>query len=220
MPSLHGTTPLHFACMSKHKGKIEDRQNLIEFLLENGADPNNCNKHTFFTPLHWACRYGDIEIVNKLLLFGATPFTPDNKGFFPLDLAGLFNHSEIINLIVKHSIEKFKELVATNYTSPDSLLKDSSKVVSLYNFRNEFLQSSYYATKLLFWACMDESVRQEEVDTILTEMESYPEGQLTFMFKQTPLHAAALSGNKKKLQTVIEDFLERTKDKRNQFSSF
>lgn len=63
VPSKHGITPLHFACMYRHKGKLQDREKFIEFLLENGADPNNCNQNTFFTPLHWACRYGDVSIV-------------------------------------------------------------------------------------------------------------------------------------------------------------
>ena len=55
---------------------------------------------TFFTPLHWACRYGDIGVVEELIHFGATPFTPDMQGFFPIDFAGIFGHSEVIKLLV------------------------------------------------------------------------------------------------------------------------
>jgi hypothetical protein len=71
--------------------------------------------------------------------------------------------------------------------------------------------SSFYATKLLYWASIEQSVELETVEKILNEMEAYPEGCLSFMFKQTPLHAAALSGNEAKLQIMIDDYLERQK---------
>lgn len=54
-PTKHGVTPIHFACMFRHKGKLIDRKKIIQYMLENGADPNKSNNFTFFTPLHWAC---------------------------------------------------------------------------------------------------------------------------------------------------------------------
>lgn len=119
VPNKHGITPLQFACMYRHKGKLKDRQKFIEFLLENGADPNSCNKYTYFTPLHWACRYGDNEIVDALLRGGATPFTPDSKGYFPIDLAGVFNHSDVIKTLVDYSIKKFEGLKDIDYEGPE-----------------------------------------------------------------------------------------------------
>jgi hypothetical protein len=83
----------------------------------------------------------------------------------------------------------------------------------VFQFRHEFLLSSFFATKLLFWASLEQSVEIETVEKILTEMEAYPEGCLPFMFKQTPLHAAALSGNEAKLQIMIDDYVCRSKHK-------
>jgi len=60
---------------------------------------------------------------------------------------------------------------------------------------------------------MEQSVEIETVEKIMTEMEAYPEGCIPFMFKQTPLHAAALSGNEAKLQIMIDDYLGRSKQK-------
>ena len=64
----------------------------MELLLECGSDPNVRNKITGFTPLHWAARYGEIEIIKMLCDKGAVFYLPDNDGFTPLDYAGQFKH--------------------------------------------------------------------------------------------------------------------------------
>jgi ankyrin repeat protein len=58
-----------------------------------------------FTPLHWAARYGEIEIIKALCeykfedslsgvdegqVMGACEYMPDMNGFTPLDYAGKF----------------------------------------------------------------------------------------------------------------------------------
>jgi ankyrin repeat protein len=45
----------------------EDKKNVIRILLDNDADPNVYNKYSGFTPLHWAARYGEVEIIQMLL---------------------------------------------------------------------------------------------------------------------------------------------------------
>ena len=98
--SKYGETPLLIAIMTQNEHNSELRNQFISFLLENGADPNFCNKFTFWTPMHWAARYGDIVMINKLLENDATPFTPDRKGCFPIDYAGKFDHKETVQKLV------------------------------------------------------------------------------------------------------------------------
>jgi ankyrin repeat protein len=106
--------------------------------------------------LHWACRYGDLDIVKQLLHFGATPFTPDSKGFFPIDFAGFFNHSDVLKTLIDFSITKFDDLKSQNYQVEKMQMKEIKKppknCQSFYKFRHVFLLSPLYATKLLFWA--------------------------------------------------------------------
>lgn len=112
--SRYGETPLLISSMLKYTGEVEGknprRDEFIDFLLENGALVNTTNKHTLWSPSHWAARHGDAELLRKLLDKGATPFTPDAKGFFPLDYAGKFEHWGIVKTLVDVSIDYFKQL--------------------------------------------------------------------------------------------------------------
>ena len=214
-PTKHGVTPVHFACMYKHKGKAQEKKRFISYLLENGADPNKSNNYTYFTPLHWACRYGDLDIVKDLLHFGATPFVPDFSGYFPIDFTGFFGNSDVLKALIDFSISRFDDLKLNQYkvetVPPNELKKAPKDFKSLFQYRNAFLLSPFYATKLLFWATRENSVDVETVEKILTEMASYPEGCLPFMRFQTPFHSAAHSGNELKLRMVIDDYLNRKK---------
>ncbi|MGB8951355.1 MAG: ankyrin repeat domain-containing protein [Candidatus Aminicenantales bacterium] len=54
-----GTTPLHYACMSKNLG-------VVEFLIEKGADVNAQND-SLYVPLHYAAAYNMPEAINLLI---------------------------------------------------------------------------------------------------------------------------------------------------------
>ena len=83
---------------------------------------------------------------------------------------------------------------------------------TMYECRDTFLVSSFYATKLLFWAARERNVSVEMIEKILTEMESYPEGCVPIMFYQTPFHSAAHSGSEYKLKLIIEDYIKRRRN--------
>jgi ankyrin repeat protein len=57
--SLHGQTPLHFACID---GNID----IVKVLLENGVDVNLTNA-SGQTPLHVACSKGHTDVVQLLI---------------------------------------------------------------------------------------------------------------------------------------------------------
>ena len=73
--------------------------------MENNANPNVCNKYSYWTPIHWAARYGEVENVEELLKprylnRRAYEYYPDKKGFFPIDYAGFFENKEVVFLLI------------------------------------------------------------------------------------------------------------------------
>jgi len=69
------------------------------------------HSETFWTPVHWAARHGDYELLKLLLDKDAKAFTPDVKGRFAIDVAGYFEHKFSVKLIVEHSIRQYKLLL-------------------------------------------------------------------------------------------------------------
>ena len=83
---------------------------MVKYLLSKRSDPNVRNKMNGFTPLHWAARYGEIDIVKALCESHeeVCEYIPDYKGFTPLDFAGKFNHTETVSYLIKRIWEKFR----------------------------------------------------------------------------------------------------------------
>lgn len=70
--------PLHKAIFYRNhpfKYKEEECLNVIQALLDAGADVNLPHSITGLTPLHLACRHGDVELVKRFLAAGANPFS-------------------------------------------------------------------------------------------------------------------------------------------------
>ncbi|WP_341907505.1 ankyrin repeat domain-containing protein [Fluviicola taffensis] len=75
-----GDTPLMSAIRNEY---IQ----IIAILLENGADPNFCNKQGFY-PIHFATQKQNMEIVKLLVKYGAQIDQQDGKfGKTPLSVA-------------------------------------------------------------------------------------------------------------------------------------
>lgn len=92
-----GNTPLINAINLGH-------HEAIKYLLQNGANPNKCNKDNQ-TPLHHACINSDIDSIEMLLNAYAYPNVKDVSGMRPFDyldedlkeaLAEKFNDQEIL----------------------------------------------------------------------------------------------------------------------------
>jgi len=87
----YGNTPLLLACKRNYKffnSTDNTRKNVLEILLKAGAKLNVFAKKNLWTPVHWLCINGDLESLELLTQYNALFFTPDYKGFFPIDLAG------------------------------------------------------------------------------------------------------------------------------------
>lgn len=69
-----GNTPLGIAV-------IERKAGMVDFLLQQGADPNYLDPNrTLQTPLHNAVVNNELGIAQQLMLHGANPNTPDKNG--------------------------------------------------------------------------------------------------------------------------------------------
>lgn len=84
-------TPLHAAAAG---AQVE----VMRLLLENGADPN-AQQHGGWTALHTAAQTGNRIMSEVLLAHGAHVHARAENNQAPLDLALLYGHEEIANLL-------------------------------------------------------------------------------------------------------------------------
>ncbi|TRY85651.1 hypothetical protein DNTS_008800 [Danionella cerebrum] len=89
-----GVTPLHVAAAL-------DYEEMLEFLLERGADIEACTFKDKQTPLHFAAKNDAVGSLRTLLLNGADITVRDHKGRTPLQLAANFDRSETARLLLE-----------------------------------------------------------------------------------------------------------------------
>ena len=98
----NGWTSLHWILVFRNSE--EKFLDMVQLLLELGADPNICNTDNHRTSLHEASCYGLLEAARLLLSHGARV---DEKGgsdwrYTPLQLAASKGHEELTKLLVEH----------------------------------------------------------------------------------------------------------------------
>ncbi len=72
---------------------------MLEYLLNEGADINQTQRRSGFTALMAATCYGRIEIIKILLAHGAKQDTKDMKGFRAIDFARKMNKKSALELL-------------------------------------------------------------------------------------------------------------------------
>jgi len=97
---IYSNTALALACIDHVESKKEDKYNCILLLLKYGSTPNVRNSVTGFTPLHWAARYGELEIVKLLYEYDAKLCIPDRNGYLPIDYAGMFKQENVVEFLL------------------------------------------------------------------------------------------------------------------------
>lgn len=81
---------------------LGDSNDLMRFILEHETDPGYQSGYYKNTPLHWAVKIGDTELVNKFL--DQKPNIIDIKNFdhaTPLHWAVIFTNAEMVKLLLK-----------------------------------------------------------------------------------------------------------------------
>ncbi|XP_010370457.2 BRCA1-associated RING domain protein 1 isoform X1 [Rhinopithecus roxellana] len=93
-----GETLLHIASI---KGDIPS----IEYLLQNGSDPN-VKDHAGWTPLHEACSHGHLKVVELLLQHKALVNTTGYQNDSPLHDAAKNGHMDIVKLLLSYGASR------------------------------------------------------------------------------------------------------------------
>ncbi|CAD8094475.1 unnamed protein product [Paramecium sonneborni] len=142
---MHSYTPLELASIKGYSGDYnpEKQEKTIRMLIDNGAQiPRPCAYKP--NPLHWACYYGNKELVDYLIAQNFNlQFETEQQGNFPIDYLFLENRPEyykkdvgdifqnvVINYAyvttkqeLKRKIKKRKQRKATTFTSQIRLIQ-------------------------------------------------------------------------------------------------
>ena len=77
------------------------RLDYVKMAVAKGADLNTQDRNGG-TALHWAVYYNHKDVVEFLLMQGASPFIIDNQGVTPIDVARINNRKEILKVFEKY----------------------------------------------------------------------------------------------------------------------
>ncbi|XP_049888133.1 palmitoyltransferase Hip14 [Pectinophora gossypiella] len=92
--------PDHETVTLLHWAAINNRREIIEFLLSRGARVDAVGGELRSTPLQWAARQGHLEAVVLLVRAGADPALRDAEGCASLHLAAQFGHTAVVAYLV------------------------------------------------------------------------------------------------------------------------
>jgi ankyrin repeat protein len=93
--NIRGQTPLHLAAM---KGNSD----VLQLLLENGAQVDALASDSGCTSLHYAAGLGHVELCELLVRYGADPDAQTARLQTPLHLAVASGHSDVVALLLKY----------------------------------------------------------------------------------------------------------------------
>ncbi|KAM3146934.1 hypothetical protein pb186bvf_001088 [Paramecium bursaria] len=77
---------------------------LVRFYLTNGVNINILDEDRT-SPLHIACRYGSIQVVEELINNGSNLDITDIAGWTPLHVAALYQRSQICQLLLRYGAD-------------------------------------------------------------------------------------------------------------------
>lgn len=78
----------------------EGREDIVQLLLDAGANINLSSRKDGDTPLIIACSEGHVKVAQKLLSAGASVNGPNSGGWTPLLYAAYYGHKEVVELLL------------------------------------------------------------------------------------------------------------------------
>ncbi|XP_068627576.1 palmitoyltransferase Hip14 [Battus philenor] len=96
--------PDHETVTLLHWAAINNRREIIEYLLSKGAAVDAVGGELQSTPLHWATRQGHLEATVLLVRAGADPTLRDAEGCASLHLAAQFGHTAVVAYLVARGV--------------------------------------------------------------------------------------------------------------------
>lgn len=151
-----GKTPLHKAVYGNPK------PNVVKWLVENGANPNEVNKFGF-TPLHWAAMHGHLESVKFLMSQSVRTDVKNANNENPIDLALRFEKDHVMHYFIDPNLE---EEIGDDVTDLEdnyrSRIKEAStagnhlklayfleKLSELYLIKKDYKRTAHYLIQAL-----------------------------------------------------------------------
>jgi len=92
-----------------HYAAQNSKLNMLEYLLEQGADINMKSLHEGKTALHHASQHGNLEVVTFLAEKNADLKIKDNEGLTPLHLASMSNVPEVVSYLIDKKVNLFEK---------------------------------------------------------------------------------------------------------------
>lgn len=96
-PDKETVTLLHWAA-------INNRRDIILYLIDKGALVDAIGGELNATPLHWASRQGHLGAVTLLVNNGADPLLRDAEGCACIHLAAQFGHTRVVAYLIAKGI--------------------------------------------------------------------------------------------------------------------
>ncbi|CAH0628541.1 unnamed protein product [Chrysodeixis includens] len=96
--------PDHETVTLLHWAAINNRREIIQYLLSKGAAVDAIGGELQSTPLHWATRQGHLEATVQLVRAGADPALRDAEGCACLHLAAQFGHTAVVAYLVARGV--------------------------------------------------------------------------------------------------------------------
>ena len=96
-----------------HLSSITGNRTLCEFLVEKRAFEVDCRDFLGYTPLHYACEIGNVEVVRYLLSVGAdlSITSTDEEQVTPECLARINNHKSVLDVLTSwRDFQKLQEI--------------------------------------------------------------------------------------------------------------
>jgi ankyrin repeat protein len=94
--NIRGHAPIHLATAM-------DNSDVVQLLLENGADVNVVGTDSGCTSLHYAASFGYVNLCELLVRYGADTDAQTVKLETPLHLAIANGHREVVEILLKYS---------------------------------------------------------------------------------------------------------------------
>lgn len=145
-----------------HWASINNRVEIVKFLLEKNAAPDSRGGDLNSTPLHWATRQGHLASVVLLMNAGADPQIKDAEGCSAIHLAAQFGHTAVVAYFIARNVNP-DTFDAGGMTA---LMWSSWKIMSLDPVRllltlgaSPNLQDLTHGNTALHWAVMARNPR-------------------------------------------------------------
>ncbi|PAA48605.1 hypothetical protein BOX15_Mlig003792g1, partial [Macrostomum lignano] len=125
-----GVSPLHWAA-------INNRLEIMQMLVNHGAIVDRPGGDLQGTPLHWACRQGNLSACCLLMRMGANPLLTDAEGLACLHLAAQFGYTHILAYLLAKgadpNLRDCKGMTALMWTALRVLQPDATRVLLAFD---------------------------------------------------------------------------------------